>query len=47
MRKNRPIIELPRIIDISYNAIEQIQDTLDLLRLKGNCLIIVDENTKK
>lgn len=47
MRKNRPIIELPRLIDIKYNAIDNILNILDRLKLKGNVSIIVDENTKK
>lgn len=47
MRKNRPIIELPRIIDISYNAIENLEDTIQRLNLPGKCAIIVDENTRK
>ena len=47
MRKNRPVIELPRIIDIQYNAIENTLETLNRLNLKGKALIVADEVTEK
>ena len=47
MRKNRPLIELPRLIDVSYDAIDNINDVISRLKLQGNFLVIGDQNTKK
>ena len=47
MRKNRPLIELPRLIDVSFNAIDNINDVISRLKLRGNFLVIGDQNTKK
>ncbi|MCY3411383.1 MAG: iron-containing alcohol dehydrogenase [Candidatus Heimdallarchaeota archaeon] len=47
MRKNRPSIELPRIIDISYTAIDNVESIIKKLDLEGTCTVVVDDITYK
>ncbi|MHA2502962.1 MAG: NAD(P)-dependent glycerol-1-phosphate dehydrogenase [Candidatus Kariarchaeaceae archaeon] len=45
MRENRPIIEMPRIIDVRPGAINHLEDTLKRLNLEGNGLMIAGKTT--
>ena len=46
MREDRPIIELPRLVDVRPGAINDLAQTLDRLNLSGNGVMIVGDTTK-
>ncbi|MHA2172531.1 MAG: NAD(P)-dependent glycerol-1-phosphate dehydrogenase, partial [Candidatus Kariarchaeaceae archaeon] len=45
VRDKRPIIELPRLIDVQLNAYDYLIDSFDRLKLKGNAVLLADKNT--
>ena len=47
MRNDRPIIELPRLIDVRYNAFEHIPNAIEKLKLDGPAVLIADLQTMK
>ncbi len=47
MRKNRPLIEMPRIIDIRYNALENLTNIFEKLNIKGKVMVVTGNNTMK
>jgi glycerol-1-phosphate dehydrogenase [NAD(P)+] len=47
VRNKRPVIELPRLIDVQLNALDYLSSTLKRLKLTGRAVLLADSNTLK
>ncbi len=45
MRENRPVIELPRLIDVRPGALNDLPQNLKRLNLEGNGILITGKDT--